>query len=32
MRGLGVFFLCALRVVLVTEDDGDNRGTIDPNG
>lgn len=32
MSGLGVFFLFALRVVLVSADDGDNRGTIDPNG
>jgi hypothetical protein len=33
MTGLGVFFWDVLRqVVQVTETDGDNRGTIDPNG
>lgn len=34
MRGLGVFFLSSLwsKVVLLTNLDGDNRGTIDPNG
>jgi hypothetical protein len=30
----GVFFLSTLliRIILFTADDGDNRGTIDPNG
>jgi hypothetical protein len=34
MRGLGVFFLSSLwrQIILVAEADGDNRGTIDPNG
>jgi hypothetical protein len=34
MRGLWAFFLPSLwrQVVLLTETDGDNRGTIDPNG
>lgn len=34
MRGLGAFFLSSLwrQVVLLIETDGDNRGTIDPNG
>jgi hypothetical protein len=34
LRGLGVFFLSSLwrPIFQVTEADGDNRGTIDPNG
>lgn len=34
LRGLGEFFLATLwrQVVEVIEADGDNRGTIDPNG
>lgn len=34
MRGLGAFFLSSFwrKVILLTDIDGDNRGTIDPNG
>ena len=34
MRGLGVFFLSSLwrQIFLSAETEGDNRGTIDPNG